>query len=115
RVFGLETVTISRKARGEFIPPLRLGSPDNTFGNTCDPNQPGCTGQPNFWANIHGRWTQRSYGDAYSPRCSSGNAPGCSANPLHRQRGYLYGIEAHSTSSFTVTFIDLAHHNTSGG
>jgi hypothetical protein len=116
RVVGLDSVTIRRQARGEYIPALKLGSPENTFGNLCDPTESGCSGQPNFWANIHGKWTPRSMGDAYSPACSSGtDNPGCATNPLHRDRGYLYGIESNGASSFTVSFIDLAFHNTSGG
>lgn len=116
RVLGFQTMTIQRSARGEFIPPLKLGSPDNTFGNLCDPNQPGCSGQPNFWANIHGKWTQRSMGDAYSSACTNASDnPSCTANPLWRERGYLYGIEANGASNFTVSFVDLAFHNTSGG
>lgn len=115
-VFGIDQVTITRTARGEFIPALKLGSPDNQFGNSCDPNEPGCSGQSNFWANIHGKHTDTVMGDAYSSACrgSSGN-PGCTANALWRERGYLYGVEANGAASFTVEFNDLAFHNTSGG
>lgn len=114
KVVGLDSVTIRRTARGEFIPPLRLGSPNNSFGNQCDPEQPGCSGQPNFWANIHGKWTQRSFGDAYGPACSSGNNPTCATNPLHRPSGYLYGIDPNGQGSFTVSVKDLTFHNNSG-
>ncbi|MGC2239210.1 MAG: pilus assembly protein TadG-related protein, partial [Acidimicrobiia bacterium] len=44
RVLGFDTMTIERSAIAEFIPPLKLGSPDNQFGNSCDPTQAGCTG-----------------------------------------------------------------------
>lgn len=116
RVLGFETVTIARTSRAEYVPALRLGSPDNTFGNLCDPTESGCSGQPNFWANIHGKWTQRSQGDAYATACDSGNDnPGCATNPLYRDRGYLYGIESNGVGSFSVTFVDLAFHNESGG
>lgn len=116
KVFGRDTQVISRAARAEFVPPLPLGSPTNQFGNTCDPRQSGCTGQPNFWANIHGKYTQRGMGDAYGPWCTSGSGSGCSGpNPLYRDRGYLYGIEATPGSSFTVQFVDMAFHNISGG
>jgi hypothetical protein len=117
KVFGQETQTISRSARAEFVPPLPLGSPENQFGNTCDPAQAGCTGQPNFWANIHGKYTQRSMGDAYSANCVSGSGTGCgTTNPVWRERGYLYGVEASAPgAAFTVSFVDMAFHNTSGG
>ena len=116
KVLGFDTMSISRTAVAEYIPPLKLGSPDNQFGNSCDPTQPGCTGQPNFWANIHGKWTATSMGDAYSSWCTSQtDDPACPKNtsPPARTGGYLYGIE--STGSFTVQGNDLAFHNTSDG
>jgi hypothetical protein len=114
KIFGFDTMAISRTATAEFIPPLKLGSPSNQFGNSCDPNMPGCSGQSNFWANIHGKWTDRGMGDAYSSWCDSANdIPGCAQNALARTGGYLYGIE--SGSAFTAQFNDLAFYNISGG
>ncbi len=115
RVLGFDTMTISRTATAEFIPPLKLGSPENQFGNSCDPELfTGCGS--NFWANIHGKWTDTTMGDAYSSWCrGSSDNPSCSQNPSPpaRSGGYLYGIE--SGSPFTLQFNDLAFHNTSGG
>jgi Putative Flp pilus-assembly TadE/G-like len=114
KVLGFDTMDISRTAVAEYIPPLKLGSPENQFGNSCDPEQPGCTGQANFWANIHGKWTDNEMGDAFSSWCTSGNDnPGCPQNSFARSTGYLYGIE--SGSNFTLQFNDIAFHNTSGG
>jgi hypothetical protein len=114
KVLGWNTMTVSRTSVAEYIPPLKLGSPDNFFGNDCDPREPGCTGQPNFWANIHGKWTDNSMGDAYSSWCTSNSDnPNCPQNGEARDTGYLYGIQ--SSGAFTVEFIDLAFHNTSGG
>jgi hypothetical protein len=116
KILGFDTMPISRTATAEFIPPLKLGSPDNQFGNSCDPDQPGCSGQSNFWANIHGKWTDTVMGDAYSSWCrGSSDNPSCTQNPSPpaRSGGYLYGIE--SGSSFTVQGNDLAFYNTSGG
>lgn len=112
KVLGWDKMTISRLAVAEYIPPLKLGSPTNRFGNSCDPNISSGCGE-NFWANIHGQWTQTSYGDAYASWCDGGNSWDCGTlNPSRRSTGYLYGIE--SGSSFTVEFIDLAFHNRSG-
>jgi len=113
RILGFHTMTISRTATAEYIPPLKLGSPDNQFGNSCDPEEfTGCGS--NFWANIHGKWTSTVMGDAYASWCATANDnPGCAQNPIARSGGYLYGIE--SGSSFTLQFNDLAFHNTSGG
>jgi hypothetical protein len=113
RILGFDTMTISQTATAEYIPPLKLGSPDNQFGNSCDPEVfTGCGS--NFWANIHGKWTSTIMGDAYSSWCASANDnPSCAQNPIARTGGYLYGIE--SGSGFTVQFNDLAFHNISGG
>lgn len=115
KVIGFDTMTISRSAIAEFIPPLKLGSPDNEFGNDCGPDWAGCPPQTaNFWANIHGWWTIRSMGDAYASHCTNQpDNPNCPQNPYARSGGYLYGIE--SPSPFQVQFVDLAFHNTSGG
>lgn len=120
KVMGFDTMDISRTAIAEYIPPLKLGSPSNQFGNACDPEYEGDPGFPadcgdNFWANIHGWFTHTSYGDAYAGHCQGGtnDDEGCPANVIARDTGYLYGIE--SSSGFTVQFVDLAFHNTSGG
>ena len=72
RVLGRQNQTITRGAIAEYVPPLPLGSPESQFGNSCDPNEPGCTGQPNFWANMHGKYTDTRMGDAYSSYCEDG-------------------------------------------
>jgi hypothetical protein len=121
KVFGMVDVNITRTARAEFVPPLPMGSPDNQFGNSCDPTQAGCPAQPNFWANIHGRYTNTVNGDAFSSQCKgSVGAPCANLNPTYRddtsaRPGYLYGIEANGNASFTVEFNDVAFHNSSGG
>jgi hypothetical protein len=114
KVLGFDTMTISRTAVAEYIPPLKLGSPENQFGNSCDPEEFGGCGPYNFWANIHGKWTDNEMGDAYSSWCTNANDnPSCAQNSWARSTGYLYGIE--SPSSFTVHLNDIAFHNTSGG
>ncbi|MGF1616974.1 MAG: TadG family pilus assembly protein [Acidimicrobiia bacterium] len=118
KVLGWDTMTIARSAVAEFIPPLKLGSPENQFGNDCSPAQPGCSGQPNFWANIHGHFTDTRMGDAFSSQCAPGppqpnDNPGCNSNNWSRDYGYLYGIE--SPVAFTVEFNDLEFRNTSDG
>ncbi len=115
KLFGFNDMTISRTAIAEYVPPLKLGSPDEQFGNSCDPNEPGCSGQANFWANIHGKWTSTIMGDAYSSWCANANDnPSCAQNSLARSSGYLYGIEANGLASFTVEFNDVGFFNISG-
>lgn len=120
RVFGMDTMTITRTATADYLPPLRLGSPGNQFGNSCKPgvtysDGTKCTGQSNFWANIHGPYTAASYGDAFTSYCASQDGTAsCTANPNHRDTGYLYGIERGSNPGFQVYFNDIVHHNNSG-
>ena len=79
---GFDTMTIERSAVAEYIPPLKLGSPAGLFGNNCDPTQAGCTGQANFWANIHGWFTDTTMGDAYTSHCvGSSDVPACTDEP----------------------------------
>jgi len=125
RVLGRQNQTITRGAIAEYVPPLPLGSPESQFGNSCDPNEPGCTGQPNFWANMHGKYTDTRMGDAYSSYCEDGQGSGnegCGENiswrdPASSTRGagYLYGIEGTAGNPFSIQFLDIVHHNISAG
>jgi len=116
KVLGWETMTIARTAVAEYIPPLRLGSPSNVFGNdpSCYSTNPDCAG--NFWANIHGQQTDTRMGDAFSSFCADGegSTDSCDENPAYRSTGYLYGVVP-GASSFTVETLDMAFHNDSGG
>ena len=125
KALGLQSQTITRSAVAEYVPPLPLGSPASQFGNSCDPNETGCNNQVNFWANIHGKYTDTRMGDAYSSYCEDGTGSGnsgCNQNvswrdpaTSTRKGGYLYGIEATAGNPFSVQFLDIAFHNRSGG
>ena len=114
KVFGIQTVSITRRAVAEYALPLPLGSPDPQFGNNpeCAPNDDDDDDDddcPNFWANIHGRWTSRVMGDAFSSACLSSNGPGCIQNPDWRPDGYLYGLEVREAAgSVTIELLDPA-------
>jgi hypothetical protein len=116
RILGFDNMTIRRTARAEYIPPLKLGSPSNKFGNdpSCYGSDVDCAG--NFWANIHGRNTDTHMGDAYASFCrdESGSTNGCPQSPAYRDTGYLYGVIPHG-SGFTLETLDMAFHNESGG
>ena len=116
KILGFDTMTIGRTARAEYIPPLKLGSPSNIFGNdpSCYGSNADCAG--NFWANIHGRNTDTVMGDARSSFCAEGedSVNGCAQNFSYRDTGYLYGVIPNG-SSFSVETLDMAFHNESGG
>jgi len=114
RAFGQDAQTITRSATAEFIPPLPMGSPGNTFGNP-----PGCAGGgagcPEFWANIHGRYTDTRMGDGHSSYCNdgSGSGAGCPGpQDGWRADGYTYGVDVDDpgTTSFTLQLLDMNLH-----
>jgi len=116
KVFGFDSQRITESAIAEYIPPLRLGSPANKFGNdpSCYSTNSDCAG--NFWANIHGTRTDTRMGDAYSSYCENGDGSNdsCDQNPQWRNTGYLYGLIP-GASSVTIQTLDMNFHNESGG
>jgi hypothetical protein len=86
----LGSVPMTRRATAEFVLPIPLGSPLNTFGN-----QDLAATSPNFWAAISAPYTARGNGDLYATQCINSNSEtSCqSANPLYRSSGYLYAIQ----------------------
>jgi hypothetical protein len=111
RAFGIDTINVKRRAVAEYVLPLPLGSPDPQFGNDpeCAPNIDTGTGCANIWGNIHGNYTDRIMGDAFSPACVGSNGPACAQNEWSRERGYVYGVELKSAAaSLTVELLDPA-------
>jgi hypothetical protein len=100
KIFGIDTISMSRTAVAEYVLPLPMGSDLPYFGE--DPSDP--SRDPHFWGNIHGYYTGRTMGDRYSSQCVDGGAgSSCAKNPERRQTtydggipvsgGYVYGIE----------------------
>jgi hypothetical protein len=100
RIFGFDSITVTKHAIAEYVLPLPMGSNLPYFGE--DPSIPGH--DPHFWANIHGYYTGRSMGDRFSSQCAhDGSGSGCAKNTDRRATtyssgipatgGYLYGIE----------------------
>ncbi|MFQ5968223.1 MAG: pilus assembly protein TadG-related protein, partial [Acidimicrobiia bacterium] len=92
RVFGMDNVTIARESVAEYVLPLQLGSPDNSFGLGYLP------GGDEFWAAIQGPYTKKEHGDPFATRCvlsfnDNNCGSGGTSNNEYRSRGYYYGIE----------------------
>ncbi len=101
RVFGQDSVTISRDATAQYILPVPLGSPFSSFGANTH----------NFWGAIQGQYVHREHGDPYSTQClvgsTSDDSSCASANPSYRPDGYYLGVEvAPGTASLTVQLFD---------
>jgi hypothetical protein len=113
KLFGFESFGVTRVSTAEYVKPVPIGSPDNTFGD----------GSNVFWAAISGRWTAHMHGDPYQTRCDwatdlsdsdcvdsspasqAADFPGAiirpgdvdsdsdPLNPQFRGDGYYYGVE----------------------
>lgn len=110
KLIGMDSFTLSQRATAQYIKPVRLGSPTNTFG---DPTS-------SFWAAINGRYTEIQQGDPYASQCitHAANNPGCSGatNPQYRPEGYFYGIEvAPGSSDLEIEIYDGGHYVESTG
>ncbi|MCU1455060.1 MAG: hypothetical protein JWN46_3206 [Acidimicrobiales bacterium] len=87
---GGRNIGITRSAVAEYVLPVPLGSPNNTFGN--DPSTPAST-WPNLWGNIHGPGTDTTNGDAFATQCRGSHNCGGISNTSYRPGGYLYAID----------------------
>ena len=106
KVFGFDTISITKEAVAEYVLPLPMGSDLPYFGE--DPSDP--SRSPNFWANIHGYYTGQQMGDRYASQCVAGGATSsCAPNTEARETtysggipasgGYVYGIEVDAGAS----------------
>lgn len=102
RIIGFDQFTITRTSTAQYIKPVPIGSPDNCFGEA-PVNPPGtnCTGgDPNFWAAISGRLTNKFNGDAFATEFWDDPWSGSHFNnSQYRPAGYYYGIEVAPGSS----------------
>lgn len=79
RVIGIDTVTISRTATGEYTLPVPMGSPLSSFGD----NSGG------FWTVVAAQGSDRGNGDAFGAYYN----PKPTVNGGYDANGYMYGIE----------------------
>jgi hypothetical protein len=107
RVFGQDTVAMTRQATAEYVLPLPIGSPESNFGV---PSQ-------GFWAAISGPYTARGQGDFYATRCLTSNSgSSCTSNnPNYRPSGYWYAVDVPAGSSgLDIDLYDAGYYNRSG-
>jgi hypothetical protein len=90
KIFGFDTISISRSAVAQYVLPLPMGSDLPYFGE--DPSDP--SRDPHFWANIHGYYTDKAMGDRYASQCFGNDGSSCPRNSERRQTGYSGGIPA---------------------
>jgi Flp pilus assembly protein TadG len=91
RLFGMNTVRVTRTATAEYTLPVPMGSPLSTYGDNSG----------NFWAAAETQGSNRSYGDAYGTYYD----PSPTLNNQYDPRGYQYAIEVPAGAG--ATNIDL--------
>src|SRR5581483_9679688 len=111
----LSNVTETRSATGEYVTPVPMGSPKNTFGTG---NLLPSPNTENFWAAVSGWCSGRENGDLRQPGKDQtwvGRAWTCGstlpANDDYDPTGYLYAIDLASTpgQSIAIDIYDPAY------
>ncbi|MGZ6312017.1 MAG: pilus assembly protein TadG-related protein [Candidatus Limnocylindrales bacterium] len=100
RLFGINTLTASRRAKAEYVQPVPMGSPQNYYGvyqlcnnsGTCS-NLPNATGagslaSQGFFGAIEGQGSNRSTGDAFATNYN----PRTTVNAQYDPGGYYYQV-----------------------
>ena len=101
RVFGLNSVTMTRDAIAEQLPPLKLGSDEPSLGGVGEA----------FWVAINGEEELKANGDPFSTRCNSSNCGG-TQNGEYKNPAYHYAIEVPTDQigrSLTLQVYDGPH------
>jgi hypothetical protein len=95
KALGFNRFDVTRTSTAQYVKPVPIGNPDNCFGEAPKP-PPGvpCTGgDPNLWAAISGKWTDKFNGDAFATQYWGDPLGGAQPNSQYRPEGYYYGIE----------------------
>ena len=97
RVFGINSVELTREAVAEYVAPVPMGSPQNKLGNDPESADPGTQ----LWVNISGPQTAKAQGDRYQSKVCSGSEPECSGtvNDEYAQDGYFFAMDVTNVPS----------------
>ncbi len=110
--------TMTRTAVAEYRGPVLMGSPCNLFGDeppggTAEwesaSTDEGCNRTPEFWANVAGPGSAKSYGDRYATRRCDNSNSGCTSrdNDDYSPTGHFYKISVKdAVTSFDVEIFD---------
>lgn len=102
RVFGINSVELTREAVAEYVAPVPMGSPQNKLGNDPEGVDPGTQ----LWVNLAGPRTAKEQGDRYSNVTCSGGEFGCTGttNNEFDRDGYFFGMDVQSVSAGPLRF-----------
>ena len=116
RVFGIDTISFTRSATAETLPPLRLGSDEAFLGEDpeCD-SDPTCangTRDTNLWLAVNGDRSGKGSGDAYTSECTGPSWDCTGANLESKAPSYYYAVDVPQSEvgkSLQVQLYDPGH------
>ena len=118
RIFGIGSVSFSRDAIAEHLPPLKMGSDEPFLGK--DPTDP--SRNTHYWLSVNGTYTGKNEGDPFSTVCYLGSAgpggpppypnpvpAGCSATGNHEYRNpaYYFAVNVPAGHVGTTLAVDV--------
>jgi len=101
KLFIDSPLTVSGEAVAEQLPPLKLGSDENTIGGASS----------DFWVAVNGERRKKQDGDPFSTRCLTDNCSG-TTNGEYRNPAYYFAVEidpAVAGGSLQVSIWDGTH------
>ena len=104
KVFGVSTVSMTRDATAEALPPLRLGSDQAFLGEDpecdTDPTCPNGTRDTDLWLATNGDRTPKGQGDPFTPECYGPTPGSCTgSNFEYRAPSYWYAVDVPATEA----------------
>ena len=112
--FVIANQTISKSATAEYVMPLPLGSPRNTFGSG-DLLTAASGGAENFWATVNGWCAGKESGDDRLAKwdqilgSTSLLCPTSFANPTYDSDGYFYTVDVAAAGTLNLWLFDPAY------
>lgn len=112
KVFGVHSVSITRDATAESLPPLRLGSDQAFLGEDpecdTDPTCPNGTRDTDLWLATNGDRTPKGQGDPFTSECYGPNPGSCSGNNFEfRAPSYWYAVDVPATEAGKTLQVQL--------
>ena len=108
RIFGINTVSYTRGATAEQLPPLKIG-PDEPYLGT-DPTIPGRNRF--FYVSVNGEQEPKENGDPVSTRCTAGCPNSNNVGIQFRDPAYYYAVEVPTGEggpALTIELYDPSH------
>lgn len=93
QLLGVDSVTLTRDAVGEYVAPVPMGSPENRLGN-----DPEIGYNPQLWSMVGGPNSDKVWGDRYQAKVCSSGVSGCTGtvNDDYERNGYIYAMKVTS-------------------